>query len=28
VLAAPVVVLFIAFQRYFVASDLSTGVKE
>jgi multiple sugar transport system permease protein len=27
VLAAPVVVLFIAFQKYFVASDLSTGVK-
>lgn len=28
VLAAPVVVLFIAFQRYFVTSDLSSGVKE
>jgi multiple sugar transport system permease protein len=27
VLAAPVVVLFVAFQRYFVASDVSTGVK-
>jgi len=27
VLAAPVVVLFVVFQRYFVASDLSTGVK-
>lgn len=27
VLAAPVVVLFVIFQRYFVASDLSTGVK-
>lgn len=27
VLAAPVVVLFIIFQRYFVASDLSSGVK-
>lgn len=28
VLAAPVVVLFIIFQRYFVASDLGAGVKE
>jgi len=28
VLAAPVAVLFVAFQRYFVASELSTGVKE
>jgi multiple sugar transport system permease protein len=28
VLAGPVVVLFVAFQRYFVTSDLSTGVKE
>jgi multiple sugar transport system permease protein len=27
VLAAPVVVLFIVFQRYFVASDLGSGVK-
>lgn len=27
VLAAPVVVLFLVFQRYFVASDLSSGVK-
>ncbi|MET0695478.1 MAG: carbohydrate ABC transporter permease [Propionibacteriaceae bacterium] len=27
VLAAPVVVLFIIFQRYFVASDISSGVK-
>jgi multiple sugar transport system permease protein len=27
VLAAPVVVLFVVFQRYFVASDLSSGVK-
>ena len=27
VLAAPVMVLFIVFQRYFVASDLSSGVK-
>jgi multiple sugar transport system permease protein len=28
VLVAPVVVLFIAFQRYFVTSDLGAGVKE
>lgn len=28
VLAAPVVVLFILFQRYFVATDVGTGVKE
>ena len=27
VLAAPVVILFIVFQRYFVASDLGSGVK-
>jgi multiple sugar transport system permease protein len=27
VLAAPVVVLFIVFQRYFVASDIGSGVK-
>jgi multiple sugar transport system permease protein len=27
VLAAPVVVLFIAFQRYFVSTDLGSGVK-
>jgi multiple sugar transport system permease protein len=28
VLVAPVVVLFVAFQRYFVTSDLGAGVKE
>jgi ABC-type glycerol-3-phosphate transport system permease component len=27
VLAAPVITLFIIFQRYFVASDISSGVK-
>ena len=27
VLAAPVVILFIAFQRYFVASDIGSGIK-
>jgi len=27
VLAAPMVILFIIFQRHFVASDISSGVK-
>ena len=27
VLAAPAVILFIVFQRYFVSSDLGSGVK-